>query len=379
MGERIEKVQETRGTTLPPGPTSRGGPASLQALQRTAGNAATGKVARQLLQRRGGKNQKADPEAASDDYSDALDYINDFYERVRDSLALHDKVRATAQGNYETFGKLEDPPSLADEIVKAIFMQVLSAVPGWGGVVAKGLEMGIFAMQLGRLKLELDEQPIPGYSVADEERIGPSEATKERAKKNAERVKTGWDTGTKVVETVIDVLAKQKAAADAEKAALESAGLAQQRITDWAAGIAVAQKEEAIVKGWLKKARDDGKNRGRLRALVEQRLGPLVVVDPKLVPSLISHYELALYRAKFGGKHGAGKNVRTVYESPWGDSDPTSPELRVAGGLSQATRRQIAKCAGVSATDDQTMAKVLGVQTVVERKRNPGLKRPGEM
>jgi hypothetical protein len=363
-------------------------PASIRALQRAAGNAAVSRVTQQLLQRRPNASKRppaapakpvVDDYAAGRDYAEALQYVDNFYERVRDALALHDKVREDAQKNYETFGALKDPPSLADEVVKSLFSSVLSAVPGWGGVLAKGLEIGLFAAELGKLKRELDEHPIPGYSVADEETLGPSASTKARAEKHAEHVKTGWDAGTKVVETVIDVLAKQQAAAAAEKAAIESAGLSRQRITDWAKGVSVAQNEEEVVTAWLKQAGADNKQRGGMLALVQKRLGPLIVVDAKQVDALTKRYELELYRKKFGGPDGAGKYVRTIYTGLWDDSDPTSPELRVTGELSQATRRRIAWCAGVTATDDATMVKVLGISTVTERVRNPGLKRTGEM
>jgi hypothetical protein len=354
-------------------------PASMLALQRTAGNAATGKVARQLLQRRGGKKTPPlDREVVARDYANALAYVQEFYKGVHLGLEAKDKVRASALSNYEKIGELKDPPSLGDEIVKAIFSIAMSKIPGWE-LIEKGLEIGLFASELGKLKLELDEYPIPGYSVADAERAGPSAATKARAKKVSGHAKTGWEGATKVYDTIADVLAKQKAAAEAEAKALESAGLSQKRIEDWATATAAAQKEAQVVIGWVKKAGADKRLRGRMEAAVQKRLGPVPVIDPAQVEVLTKRYELELYRAKFGGKSGAGKNVQTVYQSPWGDSEPTTPELRVAGGLSKATRRRIAWCAGVSAIDDQTMVKVLEIPTVTERKINPGLKRPGEI
>jgi hypothetical protein len=363
-------------TTSPSGSPLKGPltPASVTTLQRVAGNAATGR----LLQRHGGKKPALDESAVSRDYTNAMKYVDDFYQGVDRSLELKDKVRERAQSNYENIGQLQDPPTLGDEIVKAIFSVALSKLPG-GELIAKGLEIGLFASELGKLKLELDEQPIPGYGVEDEERAGPSEATKERAKKLSEHAKTGWETASKVYDTVVDVLAKQKAAAEAEAKALESAGLSRRRIEDWAAATEAAQKEEAAVTEWVKQAGADKKLRGGMEAAVRRRLGPIPVVTKAQVDVLTMRYELELYRAKFGGEHGAGKDVRTIYTGPWDDFEVPGSELRVAGGLSQATRRRIATCAGVTATDDRTMVKVLGIRTVVERKRNPGLKRPGEM
>jgi hypothetical protein len=105
--------------------------------------------------------------------------------------------------------------------------------------------------------------------------------------------------------------------------------------------------------------------RGGLLAAVTRRLGPKPVIDERQVEVLITRYELELYRAKFGARDGAAKHVSTIDTGGWSDSSPTTPELRVEGGLSQATRRRIAWCADVA--------------TIIDRVRNPGLKRPGEM
>jgi hypothetical protein len=381
MSERKTEASEGRRAPTAPKTTSRSGaplhspltPASVKTMQRVAGNDET----RRLL-RRGGKKPALDEAAVSRDYTNAMKYVDDFYEGVHYVLERKDKVREAAQDNYERIGELQDPPTLGDEIVKAILSVAMSKIPGCE-LIAKGLEIGLFASELGKLKLELDEQPIPGYGVEDAEREGPSEATKARAKKVSGHAETGWETATKVYDTVVDVLAKQKAAAEAEAKALESAGLSQRRIEDWAEATEAAQKEEAAVTEWVKQAGADKKLRGGVEAAVRRRLGPIPVISKEQVEVLIMRYELELYRAKFGGKHGAGKDVRTIYESPWGDTEVPGTELKVAGGLSQATRRRIASCAGVNATDDRTMVKVLGIQTVVERKRNPGLRRPGEI
>jgi hypothetical protein len=357
------------------------GTAAIIALQGMVGNAATTALLRRVRTKTRPappKTPAVDDAAASRDYADALKYVDDFYEGVHLALELNDKVRDVAQRNYEKFGELRDPPSLGDEIFKALLSVVMSKVPGWD-LIQKGLEIGLFASELGKLKLELDEYPIPGYSVEDEDRKGPSEASKARAKKHVEHAKTGWEAATKVYETVVDVLAKQKAAAEAEAQALQSAGLSQQRIKDWAKGTAVAQNEEKVVTAWVQKAGADKKLRGGMLAAVQKRLGAVAVIDEKQVEELTKRYELELYRMKFGGPKGAGKYVRTVYTGGWADSEPTSPELRVAGGLSEATRRRIAWCAGVAAIDDATMVKVLRIPTIIERVRNPGLRHAGEI
>lgn len=325
--------------------------------------------------RRGPAKPHVDDATASRDYTDANTYVVQFYRGVHLALELNDKVRVAAQANYETFGKLKDPPSLGYAILKSVFSAVLAAVPG-GAIISAGLEMGMFASELGKLKLELDERPIPGYTVEDEERIGPSAELKEKSKKGAEHIKTVWEGGEKVYEAIKETLEKQKEAAEAEREAVESAGLRQERIGDWAQATGHAQLEELTVTKWVQQAGAKKHLLGGMLAAVKAHLGPILIIDESIVKALTMRYELELYRAKY---QAAGSYVRTVYYGGGlSDSDPTEPELRVSGGLSKATRRRIAECAGVSATDDATMVKVLGISTTTERVRNPGLRHRSE-
>lgn len=266
-----------------------------------------------------------------------------------------DKVRDQAQRNYEKYAELKDPPSLGEEIFKSLISMVMSKIPGWD-LIQKGLEIGMFARELGRLKLELEETPIPGYTAEDAERAGPSAETKEKAKKRVEYGKTGLEAAKKVHETVTDVLEKQKAAEEAEAKARESAGLGQQRITDWAQAVNVAQKEKLMVREWVHQADVAKKLRGGVRAAVQERLGPIPIIDPEQTEILIKKYELELYRKKYQAtsQYAVVTTVVDFHKS-------TRKELRVAGGLSQKTRKRIAECADVSGTDDETMATVLRI------------------
>ena len=353
-----------------------GTPAVL-ALQQTAGNHATASVLQRAPTPLAAPKKPApqvDDATASRDYADALKYVDDFYEGVHFAIEQIDKVRAAAQDNYVQFGELKDPPNLGEAVFKALVSSVLGMFPG-GAIITRVYEVGMFANELGKLKIDLEANPIPGFSVADAEREGPSTATGKKATKRAGQAKTAWDTGVKVFDAVVETLAQQKAAAGAEAKALELAGLSQQRISDWSQTTALAQKEELTVTGWLQVAGPNTKLRGVMKAALEQSLGPIPIIDVAQVAILTKKYELELYRAKYK----SAKLVQTIYTGLWADSAPTRPELRVPGDLSKPTRRQIALCAGVSGTDDSTMASVLGIAVTTERKMNPGLKRPGEI
>jgi Domain of unknown function (DUF4157) len=340
-------------------------PGGLRGLQRTVGNRATAAV----LQRQADKpppKPKAsskpvvDEAAASRDYTNANTYVGQFYQGVLWRLEQLDKVRAQAVQNYKDIAELKDPPSLSEEIFKSVVGLVMSKIPGWD-LIQKGLEIGMFASELGRLKLELEETPIPGYTAEDAKKAGPSAETKETAKKRIEYGKTGFEAGKKIYETVTDVLEKRKAAQEAEAKALESAGLGQERITDWAQAAGKAQKEQLEVTKWVKQAGADKKLAGGVEAAVRERLGPIPIIDPNQVDPLIKRYELELYRTKF---QATSKYVVTTTVVDFRKTE--RKELRVPGGLSQATRRRIAACAGVSRTDDETMAAVLVIPATRE-------------
>jgi hypothetical protein len=354
----------------------RGNDAVL-ALQQTAGNRATAG----LLQRAPTPlappktpAPRVDDAAAARDYADALKYVDDFYEGVHFAVEQVDKVREAAQDNYVAFGELKDPPSLGEAVFKALVSSVLGMVPV-GALITRAYEFGLFARELGKLKVELEATPIPGYSVADAEKAGPSAATTKKAAKDVGYAKTAWDTGAKVYDAVVETLAQQRAAAAAEAKALELAGLSQQRISDWSQATALAQKEELTVTGWIQHAGPDTKLRGVMKAAVERSLGPIPIIDTAQVALLTKKYELELYRAKYK----TARYVATIIMSPWGDSAPSRPELRVSGDLSKPTRARIAYCAGVGGTDDATMAGVLGIAVTTEKMMNPGLRRPGEI
>jgi hypothetical protein len=377
-----ERPPETvaRRTRAPDSGGLRRGPRGLQGM---IGNQATAAV----LQRQPSKptpkpkpKPKAPPEpviddaTASRDYTDAENYVGRFYAGVHFALELKDKVGLAAQANYKDYSELKDPPSLGEEIFKALAGVVMSKIPGWS-LIQTGLEVGMFASELGKLKLELDEYPIPGKTVEDVEKEGPSAATKEKAKKHIEHAKTGWEGASKVYETVVDVFAKQKEAKEAGAKALESAGIRQERITDWAQATAVAQKEENSVIEWVQQAARNKKMRGRMNEAVQMRLGPILIIDPKQVEILTKKYELKLYQMHYSA---TGRYEHTFWIG-MGDRIPAGAELRVSDGLALKTRQRIAWCADVSGTDDETMVTVLGIPSTYKYERLPGLRIPGEV
>jgi hypothetical protein len=275
-----------------------GGAASVLALQRMAGNRATG----QLLARKPtavAEQEKlaAEAEAASADYSEALNHTQRHFARVRDVLMLKSEVHDVAIRNYDTFGKLKDPPSLSDAIIGEIFSQVVGLIPG-GAAIKAGLSGLYFVSDMAALQKDLDVMPIPGVSVEEEAKKGPSAAVKGKAEKHYERGKKGYEMGKAVVDKAKETQAKIAEAKEAEANAKELAGLQSGRIKDWSQAIQKVHQQEAAVTKWLQDAQRGKKNRGGMLALVKKRLGPLPEITDQLQDELERQYELALYAQK---------------------------------------------------------------------------------
>ena len=205
----------------------RGAPASpVLQLQQMAGNKAVTSLMRAPKAKKKPSKETAKPKisdkAASDDVSFALKYVDDFYEGVRDVLELKDKVRENAIRNYEKFGELTDPPTLADAIFGAIVSSLVGLIPG-GAIIKAGLTAGIFALDMRKLQKDLTVMPIPGVSAEDEKAKGPTAQHTGKSEKLYERGKTAVDIGGKVVDAVKDTKKKQEEAAAAEAKAKEFA------------------------------------------------------------------------------------------------------------------------------------------------------------
>jgi hypothetical protein len=327
----------------------RGAPASpVLQLQQMAGNKAVTSLMRKPKVKDRPKVKTPDVKAApqisdkeaTDDLQFALKYVDDFYEGVRDVLELKDKVQENAIRNYVEFGKLTDPPTLADAIFGAIVSSLIGLIPG-GAVIKAGLTAGIFALDMRALQKDLNVMPIPGVSAEEEKAKGPTARHTGKSEKLYERGKTVYDVGGKVVDAVKETKKKQEEAAAAEAAAKEIAGLHSGRVTSWAKAISDVGRQEQKVVAWLEDAVAGGK-RGGLKKAVRERLGPIPEVgeDGKLQKELEKEYELALYREKYKD----AKWVTTIST----DEYSTYKSSGIKGGppLSNATKRRIAELDG---------------------------------
>ena len=317
-----------------------GSAGSVLAVQQMAGNRATA----QLLARQAVKTDPP-PLDAHDDLALALDYVNQYYAQVVDLIELKDKVADNAQKNAHDFGDLKDPPSISDAVVAEIFSQVVSLIPG-GKLVTAAITAGVFTLELAKLEAELREYPIPGVSVEDEHKKGPSEHTKAKVEKAVGHAKDAYDKGKAVIGAGIKAAEDQAAASKAEAAAKEEAAMRGKRVGDWREAITLARTQQKAIKGSLELAARKGTDRGKLKEIVAKRLGPPPELTAKLQQELERHYELELYKRKLTI---ATETEYTYYNGVSGRrtaGSSTALELVDGGKPSQAMLRRIAELVG---------------------------------
>jgi hypothetical protein len=329
-------VDEPGQATTRPGRRAPGGAASVLAVQRMAGNRATTQL---LRKQKPGMTEKQ--KQVEIDRDAALKYIDDYYEGVRDVINLKEKCLAQAITDYQKFGELKDPPKLLDAVLGAIFNQIVGLIPG-GKLITGAVQTSLFTLELIKLQKDLDEYPIPGVSVEDTKKQGPSEATKAKAGKIYERGKTAVDAGKAVVDAVKDTREKQEAASKAEAEAKENARLHKGRISQWTEAIANARKQEQEINDVVFKAARSGKG-GGLEALVKKRLGPIPTVSTELQNKLSNEFELELYRNKITWVHHTTITKGGYYP---GERESWWLELKGGGKPSGATLSRIAECLG---------------------------------
>ena len=244
-------------------------------------------------------------------------------------------------------------------------------MPGWS-IVKKGLEIGMFAVDLSTLKADLAETPIPGVSYEAEKAKGPSAATKERAEKYAKTAEKAVGIGTNLAKTVIDTKKQQEAAKAARGEAEAMTALGLSRVKDWADGIRAAREQESKVKGWLGVAYREKHSAGGLKAAVVAKLGPIPEVDPSHVEQLNARYEFQLYKSKFGGPKGPAKYVHHIRDYyVWGEE--YSQGWEIEGLPSKYLRDRIMQLGGVYSQEG--LAALLELERTEKRQKIRGDRR----
>ena len=235
---------------------------------------------------------KPQPLNAQADLSFALQYVDNYYEGVRDVLSLRDKVHQQAIENYKEFSKLTDPPSVSAAVFGEIFSQVIGLIPG-GKLVTAAVSAGVFAGELAKLQKEIDAS-VYEVSSADKQ-AKATERSNTKAEKIVGHAKTGIDAGKAVVGAGMKAAEERAVASAAEATAQENASMQDGRIGDWTKATALARSQEQALTDKLELALRKGADSGKLQELVRKRLGPIPAVSGELQQRLVKQYEKKLY------------------------------------------------------------------------------------
>jgi hypothetical protein len=289
---RLDQGSPAKGTRLPPG--QQGAPSqALLRLQSKVGNRAVAN----LVQRRASAE---DVEAWSADYTEASNYVIQWYERIRAFLDEKEKAQSTAEQNFKNFKDLKDPPNLGLAILKSMFKAVIGMIPG-GAALVTGIEMGSFIAEAagGHVEASKDEHAKEGGKP--EEHAPEGEGRLGKAKELGMK---GVEGGKEVYATYKETKAKIKEAEEAEENAKLVQRLAHQRISSWADLTKRAFAEQKQVLDWLAEMQHSHKHRGGLLSLVKGKLGQQLPdgVSGEISLELSRAYELELFRKYFKEK-----------------------------------------------------------------------------
>jgi hypothetical protein len=269
--------------------------AALLRLQRAAGNRAVASI----VQRRADVTAE-DVEAWSADYTEASNYVIQWYERTRAFLDEKEKAQKGAEENFKSFKDLKDPPDLGLAILKSIFKAVIGMLPGAAALIT-GMEVGSFITEAAsdHGAAAKDEKPKEAGKPADEHAEGGG-----RLEKGKELGMKGAEGGKEVYATYKETKAKIREAQEAEENAKLFQQLAHQRISSWADLTKRAFAEEKRVLEWLAEMQRSKHHRGGLLSLVRSKLGPQLPdgVSGDIALELSRSYELELFRKYFKEK-----------------------------------------------------------------------------
>lgn len=273
------------------------GASSVLALQQMAGNRAAG----QVLARKQPPGKPTDKQVATD-YQNAYMAVDLHFDRVKAILDLEDKVRQQAIQNYAAFGKLKDPPSLAEAIVKSVFETALMWIPGTATVKA-ALTSGFFVLDMAQLRRKLTDNPLVGANRANEaikhfEKKGPYEKHRQKGEKASGYADKAAGVGKGVYDAKKKHDEEVAAAQAAEAEAKELAGLNAARVANWSDRASKATLQKEAITEWLKDAHAKDLHPGGLEKVIREQLGPAPPLTEQVRPHLERAYELELYRQK---------------------------------------------------------------------------------
>ena len=379
MERRWAADRRARPPTPVPGEAQqkRGLQPAIVALQRAVGNQGMARIVqRSPLKHAQHKPKPVGAEQAGYDYTDADTIITDWFADNYAVLHLREQAEAEAIKNFTAFTDIKDPPDLSNAMIAAVFDTVTSLIPG-ASLIKTGITMGVFAHDIVGLRKSLAADDI---ELDTSQLSGPSEEHKKTAEKIYGAYEKGHQIGegaVKVKEAYDKVEEQRRAASEAQARATELAELGIKRLSKFEDAIGTLEKQRNAARQWLKEARDAGRHRGGLSALVASYLGPspkLGDAKESISKKLAENFELAFYKAKFGDLNLYHSTIEWTDTTEVNESYFTTGEQYVRNdryvkdrSLTMAVRLRVAALVGNPslAYDDLAIARILGMTVIV--------------
>lgn len=304
--------------------------------------------------------EPVDPVKLEHDYTNALDYINDFYGNSLKCLDFAQQAESTAIGTFTRIMSVPDAPDVVKEIVLTIVGVGFNAVGGWN-LIEQGMTKGIFATNVWNMERSIGEK-IGTVGMAKIKALGPGERDELLGKFLTERAKEGVEAG----KTAHEVGEKSEGGSSVGETVETANKAAEKSLLDWGTYSATALQEKQIAKSHLKQLYDGHATSwgDTLESLVKNTLGPIPDAQAagKHVLETAHKVELELYKEHFSGERTP--HVQVIQ----GDAGVYS---RTAKGIPQAVSARIAELLGWP-KDELRVVKWLGGTEEIQRVHESG-------
>ena len=194
--------------------------------------------------------EPVDPAKLEHDYTNALDYINDFYGNSLKCLRLRAAGREPAIGTFTRTMLVPDAPDVMKEVILTIVGIGFNAVGGWN-LIEQGMTKGIFATNVWNMERSLGEK-IGTVGMAKLKALGPGERDELLGKFLTERAKEGVEGG----KTAHEVGEKSEGGSSVGETVGTANKAAEKSLLDWGTYSATALQEKQIAKNHLKQLYD---------------------------------------------------------------------------------------------------------------------------
>lgn len=310
--ELAHVVQQNRGGGSPPGPPhEQDARAAAHAVRsgvapRVRAGSRVGFAAQRASHKRTSHKRASHKGAAAGmtrehDYTLATRYIQDFYTDVGQCIDFAHEAERTAINAFTRTTTTQDAPRLGDQVAISLLDVGFHTLGGWT-LVERGITRGIFARNIWAMKRALGEK-IGQHAVETLTKLGPTERQAALGK-----ALTAAAEHTSAAAVSVRKAAQHQAQTEAGRTTQAANQADQRSLVRWGRAHAIASQEKSIAEKHLERLyQEEAHGPYNLRARIKADLGPRPNVKAmgNKVAATAQHFELELYKRRFGPHSGA--------------------------------------------------------------------------